>query len=178
MGQTLIRSEQTDIATDTMTLTNKTLTNPTVNFTDKAPDYNVLVSAYRDGEQSNLTTGNITQVQLNAETYDLGSDFNTGTYTFTAPASGYYSVHGQVTYTNAVADKTYYAIIQVDDVDVLNSIANASLASFVTATTSGIIYVASGSTIKLMARQVSGANTVDIYGYPNYTFLDIMLLST
>ena len=49
------------------------------------------VQAYMTGTQSNIATGVVT-VQLNAEIYDVNSDFNTGTYTFTAPVTGKYLV--------------------------------------------------------------------------------------
>ena len=49
------------------------------------------VHAYLDTTQSNISTG-FTTVQLNAEIYDVNSDFNTSTYTFTAPVTGKYLV--------------------------------------------------------------------------------------
>ena len=49
------------------------------------------VHAYIDTIQSNISTG-ITTVQLNAEIYDVNSDFNPSNYTFTAPVTGKYLV--------------------------------------------------------------------------------------
>lgn len=49
------------------------------------------VQAYLNTTQSNIPTG-FTTVQLNAEIYDVNSDFNTSTYTFTAPVTGKYLV--------------------------------------------------------------------------------------
>ena len=49
------------------------------------------VHAYLNTTQSNIPTG-FTTVQLNAEIYDVNSDFNTSTYTFTAPVTGKYLV--------------------------------------------------------------------------------------
>lgn len=64
MGQTKIRSEQTDIATDVMTLTNKTLTSPKINedvaLTSTATELN-----YVDGVTSAI------QTQLNSKQPDL-----------------------------------------------------------------------------------------------------------
>lgn len=36
------------------------------------------------------------QVQLNTENYDVSSNFNTGTYRFTAPSSGYYQINASM----------------------------------------------------------------------------------
>jgi hypothetical protein len=47
------------------------------------------VHAYASSTQDNIATGIVT-INLNAEVYDVNSDFNTGTYTFTAPVTGKY----------------------------------------------------------------------------------------
>jgi hypothetical protein len=39
-------------------------------------------------------------VPLNAEFFDIGSNFNTGTYTFIAPVNGIYLFQGTNTYSN------------------------------------------------------------------------------
>ena len=49
------------------------------------------VHAYVATTQSNIGTG-ITTVALDAEIYDVNSDFNTSNYTFTAPVTGKYLV--------------------------------------------------------------------------------------
>jgi len=53
-------------------------------FTSKA-------SAYV-GSQHTATKNTFTQIEYDTENYDVGSDFNTGTYTFTSDADGYYHV--------------------------------------------------------------------------------------
>jgi len=47
-------------------------------------------SAYPLPTQTNIATGSNVTVQFNTERFDIGSNFNTGTYTFTAPVTGYY----------------------------------------------------------------------------------------
>ena len=49
------------------------------------------VHAYLSTTQSNISTG-FTTVNLDAEIFDVNSDFNTSTYTFTAPVTGKYLV--------------------------------------------------------------------------------------
>jgi len=133
--------------------------------------------AYRSGNQENLTSGSETTVQLNAESYDPGSNFNTGTYLFTAPVSGYYLILAQITYVNIVADKRYSTSIYIDSTLSSLSRMHSGLDDQLSIPASDILYVAAGSTIKLVALQSSGANTVDIYGLENRTFLSVHLLS-
>jgi hypothetical protein len=49
------------------------------------------VHAYSSSAQDNIATGVVT-IQLDAEIYDVNSDFDTSTYTFTAPVTGKYLV--------------------------------------------------------------------------------------
>ena len=49
------------------------------------------VQAYSSSAQNNISTG-ITTINLDAEIYDVNSDFNTSNYTFTAPVTGKYLV--------------------------------------------------------------------------------------
>jgi len=49
------------------------------------------VHAYSSSAQDNIATGIVT-IQLDAEIYDVNSDFDTATYTFTAPVTGKYLV--------------------------------------------------------------------------------------
>jgi len=46
--------------------------------------------AYPNSTQSNLSTGGHVTIEHNTEYYDINADFNTGTYTFTAPVTGKY----------------------------------------------------------------------------------------
>jgi hypothetical protein len=47
-------------------------------------------SAYQTGDTVIATTDVEQDVEFDTEVYDIGSNFNTGTYTFTAPVTGYY----------------------------------------------------------------------------------------
>lgn len=51
-----------------------------------------LVSVYSNTTQSNLVPGGATTVNFNTEIVDVGGDFNTATYAFTAPVTGYYLI--------------------------------------------------------------------------------------
>jgi hypothetical protein len=47
-------------------------------------------SVYLSGNQSNITAGSWVTVEFDTESFDQGNNFNTGTYTFTAPVTGKY----------------------------------------------------------------------------------------
>ena len=46
------------------------------------------------GSAQSITNGSLTTLSLENEAYDINSDFNTGTYTFTAPVTGKYQISG------------------------------------------------------------------------------------
>lgn len=96
--------------TGSQTLTNKVLTNPTINFTDKAASMNVKARAYAGTNQS-FSNGIGARVMFDTESYDIGSDFDSATnYRFTAPVAGYYLIVVKVGITSP-ADQT---LMQID----------------------------------------------------------------
>lgn len=95
--------------TDTQTLTNKTLTNPTINFTDKSIVQNVLCRAYLSSTQTYSSVGTFMKIAFNTENYDVGNDFNTTTNTFTAPVAGYYDIRCGIA-PNVGADGDYIVL--------------------------------------------------------------------
>jgi len=93
-------------ATDTVTLTNKTLTTPTINgatltgtqaYGDNAPNITPKARAYRSAAYTSGT--NFNKVPLEAESYDIGSDFDTTNNRFVAPVTGYYQVSARASVT-------------------------------------------------------------------------------
>ena len=104
--------------TDTQTLTNKTLTNPTINFTDKAASMNVKCDVTLSTDWS-LASESTTTIPFDSENYDIGSDFNTSTYKFVAPVAGYYLVTLNVRATGLLDGKRLAAGIKVGSNTVL-----------------------------------------------------------
>ena len=59
-------------------------------------------SAYSSAGATNVTGGGQEYtIQINTERFDRNGDFNTGTYTFTAPVTGVYFIAGKVCWLNA-----------------------------------------------------------------------------
>jgi len=53
------------------------------------PGY-VKCKVWLSADQTAIPNATVTDVEFDTEDYDIGSNFNTGTHTFTAPVSGYY----------------------------------------------------------------------------------------
>ncbi len=144
-------------------------------YTDKAPNINVKARAYLSASQLDLVHGTATKVGLDAETYDIGSDFADGK--FTAPVNGYYLVTGQIRFTGVVANKSYISEIRVNGLTRLQTSYHASLSTHLSAVFSDIIYLDADDYIELFAISNADVDTVDILGGTNYTFMTVHLLS-
>lgn len=72
----------------------------------------IAVRAYRTAAK-NITSSGV-KIDWDTENYDLGSDFDTGTGTFTAPVTGYYFVSACVAVSNLDAEGQVYAEIYVN----------------------------------------------------------------
>lgn len=134
------------------------------------------VRAYLNQAQDNITTDSWVKVNLNGETYDTNSEFNTGTYTYTASTAGTYMVVGQVTFTNTVADKIYWVAIYLNGALVSESINQSSVASSLTINVTDVIDLAATDTLELYCRHSSGASTPDLV-QGAYTFMAIKKLN-
>ena len=67
----------------------------------------VCARAYLSGSNQSVGATSEEILELNAENYDEGSDFDTGTYKFTCPSAGKYYVHAQCRWSNMIQDKQY-----------------------------------------------------------------------
>jgi hypothetical protein len=64
--------------------------------------------AYLSTNQLNLAINTTHTVQIDTEVFDQGGDFNTGTYTFTAPVTGRYQINLTIYFTDMDMDTNYY----------------------------------------------------------------------
>jgi hypothetical protein len=162
------------------TLTNKTLTNPTITFSDNAPDYNVLCKVYRRGSNQSIPNNTETKVQLNAEIFDLGGDFDSTTnYRFTAPVTGYYRIDTMVSWPSAVANAEYQHLLYINGgtYSELKYTGYPAAAGIYSQTSSTIFQLDSSDYLELFVKQQSGGAD-DLYQYEAFTSMTIMLVST
>ncbi len=119
--------------------------------------------ANRSAAQS-IPNNTITIVQYNNENYDSKSEYNTGTYTFTALEDGYYFVNAALTFqqTNQLAITEYiYLAVYVDGnnyayLDRTPGTGNNNIIYMVKGTT--IVYATAGQTIDIRVYQNSGTS--------------------
>ena len=65
-------------------------------------------SAYMSADMTDITTNTDHTIIFDTERFDVNADFNTGTYTFTAPVTGKYAFMKTLNLKNADANGGYY----------------------------------------------------------------------
>lgn len=157
------------------------VTEESVRVHKRLPIEGVACRAYLNTGQGNITSSSWVKVTINAVTYDLGKNFATDTYKFTAPVSGLYNIIGQVFFdsTGVQADKRYVVSIFKNGVAINESEGHASVADYVSVNIQDEVYLAKDDYIELYAYTTGTGNTVDILGDANglYTYLVIRLIS-
>ena len=63
----------------------------------------------KSAAQSNLATATTHDIQFSSEVFDQNADYNTSTYTFTAPVTGRYQLSCQLKINNIDKDSDYYS---------------------------------------------------------------------
>lgn len=169
--------------TDTQTLTNKTLTNPTLNMGDSMPSTNVRARAYLSADQLKLTDDSYNTIRFDTTAYDSGSDYDTTNHYFVCPVTGYYFVGAAIELDNAIADKRYVLRLYNNAVGGSTYAFNGgqtSIASKTFLNLTGVFYFEANDQVALSCYPVSvGGNTVDINGGNSAnSYISIHLLST
>lgn len=104
-----------------------------------------------------INAGATDLLTFDIETFDLGGEWNTGTYTFTASASGYYLVILCVRYATTQADKTYSAEIWANGALSSKTVSHTSTTEEINVNTSAIIYLDATQTIKFYSKNGGSA---------------------
>lgn len=131
--------------------------------------------AYLSGSQS-IPHGVATIVELDAETYDTNSVFNTATHRFTATVADFYSILATVCWFPCNVPFTYEAQIYKNGAAVATGGQHAAEANgAMRVLAHDIIYLEIDDFIELYAYQNSGVAR-DVFGAENSTFLSIASL--
>lgn len=140
----------------------------TLNTTTKA-------RAYKSGAQ-NIST--VAKVELDAESYDPGSNFDAVTnFRFTAPTTGYYAIAAQLTVSSMADGKILNTIIRKNGSDILVAREQAGAASSnVAGKCSDIISLNASDYIELFGQTDDASRAISQSA--NETFLAIHLIST
>jgi hypothetical protein len=147
------------------------------NPTEKVLNVQCKARAYLGSTQNNITDDTSTKVLLSTESYDIGGDFDTANSRFIAPVSGYYLVSGRVGWSSLTADKRASAEIWVNGGLASQSWQCNGAIVITRIDVTDVLYIESGQSVELYAKQITGTNTPDILGESSSTFLSIHLLS-
>lgn len=132
--------------------------------------------AYRNGTQLNIPDSTWTKVELNATSFDVGSNFNTSTNKFVASIAGYYQVNANVRWINVIADKRYYIAIFKNGNEISQTISHSSYTGDLSTKISDIIYLNIDDYIELKVHQITGVDTPDVSGGTTQTYMSIRLV--
>lgn len=179
----------TGVTASTVTVTTATLTNANITNVQNTPTFNYGLTGttmtlteqpccrvYLSGDQDDPGAGSAI-VQFDTESYDVASNFDTGTSSFTSTIAGYYQVNATIFYEAAdLNDNEYVGVaIRKNSSEYSISLANAAGGTYdVCASISEIIPLAVGDTLSLY-HYTSDAN-VDIESGAAYTTMSIRLV--
>jgi len=140
----------------------------------------IKAKAYLGTDQDDIANATWVTVDLDTETFDTGSDFNTTTHQYTTPVAGYYLVCGSVWLHDLTANKRYgVAVYNVTD-GKDEALAVYGIGDDVNSKTFpcvSISYIGASKALDLRAWQESGGALVDISAGDPYTSFAIHLLS-
>ena len=159
----------------TQTLTNKTLTNPVINYTDTSLSINVKCRVSLGTAQNNIAANTWTKVLLDTESYDIGGDF--ASYKFTAPVTGYYFVTGSVLWNTKQVDSHYDMAIYKNGVGIANAYIVPGGNYYINPNISDVVYLGEDDYLELYARTADSTATSDITANAAQTFMSVHLLS-
>ncbi|HRT84647.1 MAG TPA: hypothetical protein P5523_08420, partial [Bacteroidales bacterium] len=128
--------------------------------------------AKRSGSQS-IPNSSWTKVQLNSETFDVGSNFdNTTNYRFTAPITGYYQVNASTQWVDPTGSD-FYTKIYKNGSGIATAASHNITANILTQSLSDIVQLDAGGYVELYVYQGSGGNK----SINNETYMSVALLS-
>jgi hypothetical protein len=118
---------------------------------------------YSNTNGQTIATATLVTITNWTKTFDrVNANFNASTGTFTAPATGYYQVSGQLVYAAAVGvvNAQYSAAVVANGVAVINgqTFQESTGTEAVTVPFNGVVSLSSGQTIVIQAYQTTGAN--------------------
>jgi len=149
-----------------------------IDNTNKVVKTSIKARAFMANTQENIPDGVATLVEIGNETYDIGGNYNTSTYCFVVPVTGYYLICAAIRWDNIIDNKRYYIIVMKNESTQVSYMANsASNSTYLSSAVSDVQYLEAGDYIRVFAYHVSGVSTPDIAGGTHRTFLAMHLLS-
>lgn len=133
---------------------------------DAMYDPSIKFRGYASGSQSVPSASNTT-IPIDTVVYDEGSNFNTGTHTWTCPTDGKYLVIARVEYGAACNN-----VIQIVRNGNINADNRGTYGSLVASVTMDVLSLATGDQLVLSAFQNSGSTQTTVAGQ-GFTFFSV-----
>lgn len=130
--------------------------------------------AFLNDYQNNLEDNVWTRVDLNAEVFDPGGNFDVANYRYVVPYAGYYSFTGNIGFINLIANKRYMVAVYNGGAKRVWVAYHASYTGACYGNATTTFHCNAGDYIYLYGNPDCGASTVDVFGhadYPEITFL-------
>ncbi len=135
--------------------------------------------AYLNTQQSDITHQVYTKILFDAESYDIGSDFDVTESTYTVPITGYYQINATMMWgATPQADTRYIMLVYKNGSSVLSSSKHASINVFLTTSISDTLHFTAGDGVWIVAYNAHAADdTVDIIDGSQYTWFSIRFIT-
>lgn len=135
--------------------------------------YFIGARAYNNNTAQTLANNTVTTITLDAESYDPGNVYDTGTYTYTVPVTGKYHIDAAILFTAPAATAGHAnVLIMVNGAAfVQGAIIPLTTGALCGPTVSGDLELTQGDAITIAGFQLSGGNlalSVVAGGYRNY----------
>ena len=134
--------------------------------------------------QNVVNTGTWTQVNLDTEIYDIGSNFNVATtYDFTAPVAGYYLIIGSIRWQTTKATFKYITAVALNNSlavpFITGEIQAVTTSSLLTVACSDVRHLDAGDILELWGQHNDGTANPDFFGDGNgaQTYLMVTLIA-
>lgn len=137
----------------------------------------VMLSAYKASNQSSLNGNAWNKINLDSVIFDVGSNFDTSTFKFTAPVTGLYRIKGVVYFTSVIATHRYLTALYKNGIAFVYSAGHSSLAEDLSVAVDALVFLTANDYIELYAQPVvgGGVNTVAATGGAGYSTLTARL---
>jgi len=137
------------------------------------------IRVYISAAQNDLIGNTWNKINLNARIYDLGGNFDTTAYKFTAPVTGLYHIIGSVSFSSLVIDKSYSVAVYKNGALLTKGASQAVVNDSLIVKVSDEVFLNKDDYIELYAYPSvgSGIDTVDVVVTSSETYLVIRLVS-
>ena len=124
-------------------------------------------AAYMNSGVTNIAADSLVSLPFDTEFFDVGSNFNTSTYTFTAPATGYYLFNTYIRLNNNNRDMNYIMFRLVTTAreyerNIWDPNAFYNDVTYWSMNSTDYVYLSSGNTVTPKYYQGGGSANVDI----------------